>query len=123
MKLQANINCQRQVLAKQRNKPADPCDEDNKQISISPISSLTHTTPNTNTAAVGATSWAHNATVIIFSSTHEHNTTFAPLRSVTSSQTCKASVCPLLPRVYIWRKTQGCRLQGCCQEDAAQCHA
>src|SRR5229473_7508611 len=74
---------------------------------------------NTTTATVCSTSWAHHATVIIFCSTHEHNTIFTPLRSATSSQTCKASVCPLSLRVYTWRQTQGCRLQGCCREDAA----
>src|SRR5258707_13604415 len=48
MKLQAKIDRQRKVLAKQRKKLVKHCDKDSKNISISPISCIDHITANAN---------------------------------------------------------------------------
>ena len=48
MKLQAKIDRQRKVLAKQRKKLVEHHDKDSKNISISPISCIDHITVNAN---------------------------------------------------------------------------
>ncbi len=48
MKLQAKIDRQRKVLAKQQKKLVEHCDKDSKNISISPISCIDHITANAN---------------------------------------------------------------------------